>query len=232
MKTFKILGLLLSYPKQELIDNIADIKTVLKQEAFLPKRSMKKVLAFCDYLKGTDLYELQEDYVDLFDRGRAHCLHMFEHIHGESRDRGQAMVNLIESYADRGYYMTEGELPDYLPLFLEFLSSCPAEEAVDFIGDPINVIATIGVRLKKRDSLYYVLFNAIEQLAKVKPDAAVIAEAKAEEIKEQTNDELDEEWAEAEAFDNSVDTDACDMTQYHNQNTHVNPPQTTRGANQ
>ena len=119
MKTFKILGLLLSYPKQDLIDNMADVKAVLKQEDFLPKRSMKNVQAFCDYLTETDLYELQESYVDLFDRGRAHCLHMFEHIHGESRDRGQAMVNLIESYADRGYYMAEGELPDYLPLFLD-----------------------------------------------------------------------------------------------------------------
>jgi nitrate reductase molybdenum cofactor assembly chaperone NarJ/NarW len=233
MKTFKILGLFLSYPKQELIDNMSDIKDVLKQENFLPKRTMKKVLAFCDYLSATDLFELQEDYVDLFDRGRAHCLHMFEHIHGESRDRGQAMVNLVESYAERGYYMQEGELPDYLPLFLEYLSCCPAEEAVELIGDPINVVATIGVRLKKRDSLYSILFEAIEALAKVKPDAAVIAEAKAEEVKEQTLDELDEEWEEAEAFDNSKDCgDACDMTQYHAQNTHVNPPKPSRGANQ
>jgi len=229
MRTFKILGLLLSYPKQDLIDNIDEIQTALQAENLLPKRSMKKVLAFCDYLREGDLYELQENYVDLFDRGRAHCLHMFEHIHGESRDRGQAMVNLVESYAERGYYMAEGELPDYLPLFLEFLSKCPAEEAVEFIGDPINVIATIGVRLKKRDSLYHVLFQALEALAKVKPDAAVIAEAKAEEIKEQTLDELDEEWKEAEAFDNTVDCDTCDMTQYHAQNTHVNPP---RGVNQ
>ena len=230
MKTFKILGLLLSYPKQELVNHLPEIEQVLKSEALLPKRSLKKVLAFCDYMKATDIFELQEDYVDLFDRGRAHCLHMFEHIHGESRDRGQAMVNLVESYAERGYYMQEGELPDYLPLFLEYLSCCPAEEAVDLIGDPINVIATIGVRLKKRDSLYYVLFEAMQALAKVKPDAAVIAEAQAEKLKEQTLEELDEEWQEAEAFDNSKDCNGCDMTQYHAQNTHLNPP--TRGAEQ
>ncbi|MCC3861866.1 nitrate reductase molybdenum cofactor assembly chaperone [Pseudemcibacter aquimaris] len=224
MRTFKIIGLLLSYPKQELIDHLDEVEDVLKAEEFLPKRTMKKVLNFISYMKQTDLYELQEEYVDLFDRGRAHCLHMFEHIHGESRDRGQAMVNLIESYADRGFYMQEGELPDYLPLFLEYLSTCPADEAVDLVGDPINVIATIGIRLKKRDSLYYILFEALEALAKVKPDDAIIAEAKAEEIREQTLDELDEEWQEAEAFDNSKDCGTCDMTSYHANNTHLNQP--------
>lgn len=224
MKTFKILGLLLSYPKQDLIDNLDAAEDILKKENFLPKRSMKKLLNFITYMKQTDLYELQEEYVELFDRGRAHCLHMFEHIHGESRDRGQAMVNLIESYAERGFYMKEGELPDYLPLFLEYLSTLSADEAVSLIGDPINVIATIGIRLKKRDSLYYILFEALENLAKVKPDAAILAEAKAEKLERQTLDELDEEWEEAEAFDNSKDCGACDMTSYHRNNTHLSQP--------
>lgn len=230
MKTFKILALLLSYPKQDLIDNLDSIENALKGEDFLPKRTTKKVLSFINYMKETNLYELQEDYVELFDRGRSHCLHMFEHIHGESRDRGQAMVNLIESYAERGFYMKEGELPDYLPLFLEYLSTLTAEEAIDLIGDPINVIATIGVRLKKRDSLYYILFEAMEALSKVKPDAAIIAQAKAEKIAQQTLDELDEEWEEAEAFDNSKDCGACDMTTYHSNNTHLSQP--PEGANQ
>lgn len=229
MKTFKVLSLLLSYPKQPLIDNLDSLEKVLKSEELLNKKELKKVLAFIEYLKTGDLYELQEDYVETFDRGRAHCLHMFEHIHGESRDRGQAMVNLVESYAERGFYMSEGELPDYLPLFLEYLSVCPVAEAIDFIGDPINVIATIGVRLKKRDSLYYILFEAMQSLAKAKPDEAVIAEAKAEELEKQTLDELDEEWAEAEAFDNSSDCDTCNVTQFPAQNS--NPPQTSRGAN-
>ena len=230
MRTFKILGMLLSYPKPELLDNLDELKVILQSEALLGKRPMKKVLSLIDHLKHSDPYELQEDYVILFDRGRAHCLHLFEHIHGESRDRGQAMVNLIESYAERGFYMTAGELPDYLPLFLEYLSRCPAEEAVDMIGDPINVIATIGVRLKKRDSLYYTLFEAMEALAKVKPDSAVVAEAKAEKIETQTLDELDEEWIEAEAFDNTVDTGPHgDMSKYHAKNTHVS--QTQGGTN-
>ena len=228
MRTFKILGLLLSYPKQPLIDNLGELEAVLKSEALLKRRSLKNILSFTEYLKTTDLYELQESYVELFDRGRAHCLHMFEHIHGESRDRGQAMVNLIESYAEREFYMSEGELPDYLPLFLEYLSVCPIEESIDLIGDPINVVATIGVRLKKRDSLYYTLFEAMEALAKVKPSDAVIAEVKAEKIEIQTLDELDEEWAEAEAFDNSSECTSCDMTTYPDQNN----GQISRGVNQ
>lgn len=229
MKTFKALSLLLSYPKQPLLDNLDSLEDVLKSENLLQKKPLKKVLSFIEYLKAGDLYELQEDYVETFDRGRAHCLHMFEHIHGESRDRGQAMVNLIESYAEHGFYMSEGELPDYLPLFLEYLSVCPVADAIDFLGDPINVIATIGVRLKKRESLYYILFEAMQSLANAKPDEAVLAEAKAEELENQTLDELDEEWAEAEAFDNSSDCGTCDVPTIPTQNT--NPPQVSRGAN-
>lgn len=209
MKTFKIIGLLLSYPKPGLIDNLSVIEKTLSNEAILPKRDLKKIASLVNYMKTSDLYELQEEYVSLFDRGRAHCLHMFEHIHGESRDRGQAMVNLVESYAERGFYMKEGELPDYLPLFLEYLSSCPVEEALDLIGDPINVIATIAIRLKKRQSLYHILFDAIVALSKVKPDAAIMAEVKAAKLQEQTLEELDEEWAEVEAFDNSSDCGTC-----------------------
>lgn len=203
MKTFKIIGMLLSYPKQDLINHLDELESILVNEALLPKRSLKKVGKFLDHLRTTDIYELQEDYVSLFDRGRAHCLHLFEHIHGESRDRGQAMVNLVESYAERGFYMSNGELPDYLPLFLEYLSHCPVKEAVDLVGDPINVIATIGIRLEKRKSPYRILFQALEALAKVKPDEAILKEVRAAELKEQTLDELDEEWEETEAFDNN-----------------------------
>ncbi|MBT6328552.1 MAG: nitrate reductase molybdenum cofactor assembly chaperone [Kordiimonadaceae bacterium] len=231
MRTFKIIGMLLSYPKQPLIDNMAEIEQVLKSEALLPTRAMKKLLKFTEYVKQSDLYELQEEYVELFDRGHAHCLHMFEHIHGEGRDRGQAMVNLIESYAERGFYMAEGELPDYLPLFLEYLSCCPAEEAIDLIGDPINVVATIGVKLKKRDSLYYILFEAMQSLAKVKADSDVIAAATAAELETQSLEELDVEWAEAEAFDNSTECGSSQVLAYPEQNS-AQLSQPSGGANQ
>ncbi|NOZ67362.1 MAG: nitrate reductase molybdenum cofactor assembly chaperone, partial [Alphaproteobacteria bacterium] len=115
MKTFKILGLLLSYPKAEILPHLDDLMAVLAQEKLLPVRQIKKVKAFVDDMKVRDIYETQENYVEIFDRGRAHCLHLFEHIHGESRDRGQAMVDLAEAYGQKGFYVTAGELPDYLP---------------------------------------------------------------------------------------------------------------------
>lgn len=210
MKTFKILGLLLSYPKEDLIRHLDDLMRVMELEKLLPARNLKKIKAFAEELKAGDIYETQENYVELFDRGRAHCLQLFEHIHGESRDRGMAMVNLAEAYGQKGLYVATGELPDYLPLFLEFLSLCPGDEAMDFLGDPINVIATIGVKLKKRGASYAVVFEALEALSKVKPDQAMIALARAEPLETLTNDEIDKDWEEAHAFDNSdIASDDC-----------------------
>lgn len=209
MKTFKILGLLLSYPKEDLIIHLDDLMRVLELEKILPRRNLKKIKAFAEDLKAGDIYDIQETYVELFDRGRAHCLQLFEHIHGESRDRGMAMVNLAEAYGEKGLYVEKGELPDYLPLFMEFLSLCPLDEAMDFLGDPINVIATIGVKLKKRGASYAVIFEAIEALSKVKPDQDMIALAKAEPLESLTNEDIDKDWEEANAFDNS-DVDSAD----------------------
>jgi len=209
MKTFKILGLLLSYPKAEILPHLDDLMAVLAQEKLLPARQVKKVKAFVDDMKVRDIYETQENYVEIFDRGRAHCLHLFEHIHGESRDRGQAMVDLAEAYGQKGFYVTAGELPDYLPLFLEFLSLCPLDEAMDFLGDPITVIAAIGVKLKKRKSPYAVLFEALEVLSRVKPDQDMIAQVQMEPLEEMSLEEIDKDWEEASAFDNS-DVDGSD----------------------
>ncbi len=210
MKTFKILGLLLAYPDKETITHLDDLMHVLALEKLLPNRQLKKIRAFAEELKAGDIYAVQENYVELFDRGRAHCLQLFEHIHGESRDRGQAMVNLAEAYAEKGLYVSAGELPDYLPLFLEYLSLCPADEATELLGDPINVIAAIGVKLKKRKSSYAVVFEALEALSKAKPDAAMIAEASAAPLEDMSLEEIDKEWEEASAFDNSdVAADDC-----------------------
>ncbi len=210
MKTFKILGLLLSYPEEEMIKHLDDLMQVMALEKLLPARQLKKIREFARELKGQDIYALQEDYVELFDRGRAHCLQLFEHIHGESRDRGQAMVNLAEAYGEKGLYVSPGQLPDFLPLFLEFLSLCPADEAMELLGDPINVIATIGVKLKKRKSSYAVVFEALEALSRVKPDQDMIALARSEPLEEMTLEDIDKEWEEANAFDNSdVSSDDC-----------------------
>ncbi|MCF8473433.1 MAG: nitrate reductase molybdenum cofactor assembly chaperone [Emcibacter sp.] len=210
MKTFKILGLLLSYPTDDLMKHMDDLMQVLEREKFLPAKNLKKIKAFVGEFKTRNMYDIQENYVELFDRGRAHCLQLFEHIHGESRDRGQAMVNLAEAYGEKGFFINSGELPDYLPLFLEFLSLCPADEATELLGDPITVIAAIGVKLKKRGSSYAVVFEALEALSKVKPDMDLIARAKLEPIEDMSFSDIDKEWEEAAAFDNKdTGTDDC-----------------------
>ncbi|MCC7260873.1 MAG: nitrate reductase molybdenum cofactor assembly chaperone [Alphaproteobacteria bacterium] len=212
MQTFKILGLLLAYPRQELFDAGEECLAVVREEGLLPAKTLKSLEVFLKGQQSADLMELQEDYVETFDRGRAHCLHLFEHVHGESRDRGQAMVDLAETYAGKGLYVSGNELPDYLPLFLEYLSLCPIEEASGLLGDAVDIIAAIGAKLKKRQSPYAAVFEAIEVLSAVKPDKARVKEALAKVPKNpETLEELDEEWKEAEAFsgDPLADCNSC-----------------------
>jgi nitrate reductase delta subunit len=200
MKTFRILGLLMSYPQPEWLAHLDEIRTLLREEGFLPKKQLRAVQAFIDELQTGDLYSVQETYVSTFDRGRSHCLHLFEHIHGESRDRGQAMVNLSDAYEEKGLFIDEAELPDYIPLFLEFLSLCPVDEAVALLGEPIDIMATIATRLHKRDSSYAALFDALVALSRVKPSQEKIEAVIAQEIEDDSLEALDKEWEEAAAF--------------------------------
>ena len=194
MKTFRVLGLLMSYPKPEWLTHLDEFKSLLLKEQFLPKKHSKAVLAFIDRLAMTDIFDLQEDYVGTFDRGRSHSLHLFEHIHGESRDRGQAMVNLAAAYEEKGLFIDQAELPDYIPLFLEFLSLCPVDEAVDLLGEPIDIMATIAVRLQKRDSSYAALFEALVALSKVKPSQDKIKEVLDQQLEDTSLEAMDKEW--------------------------------------
>jgi len=200
MKTFKVLGLLMSYPKPEWVAHLDECEVLLMQEKFLPKKQLQALLAFTMELKTADLYAVQEEYVATFDRGRSHSLHLFEHIHGESRDRGQAMVNLSDAYEEKGFFIDQAELPDYIPLFLEFLSLCPVDEAVNLLGEPIDIMATIAARLQKRNSSYAVLFDALVALSKVKPSREKIEEVLAQAPEDTSLDALDKEWEEAAAF--------------------------------
>ena len=213
MKTFKILGLLMSYPEPELIAHIHECDEILHQEKLLPKKIHKAISALIESFSQQDIYTLQEGYVETFDRGRSHCLHLFEHVYGESRDRGQAMVDLAETYANKDLFVQEGELPDYLPLFLEYLSLLPFEEANELLGEPIDVIATIGAKLTQRQSIYAPIFNALEALSKVKANSAAVKAALERNEQNDSLEALDEEWKEPEAFDGqtAVDCNSCNM---------------------
>ena len=210
MKTFKLLGLLLTYPEGTVYSASDELLQTLRSEALLPEKFIKKIEIFLTTQKAQDLMAVQEDYVETFDRGRAHCLHLFEHIHGESRDRGQAMVDLSETYAKKGLHIDSGELPDYLPLFMEYLSRCEPQDATELLGEAIDVIAVIGAKLKKRKSPYADIFTSIEVLSAAKADTEKIKTALREAHKDpETLEELDKQWKEAEVFTGDPLTDVA-----------------------
>jgi len=208
MLTFKILSLLLGYPTADLQNDMDALKVALKEEALLPAKLEKPLLDFMDRTARRNLMRVEEDYVELFDRGRTHSLYLFEHIHGESRDRGQAMVDLSDHYISRGITLSAKELPDYLPLFLEFLSQIEAEEAQELLGETVHIIAGVGAKLKAKNSGYAHVFAAIEALSNVKVDDKLRQQAVEEAASEDTSLEaLDKEWEDAPAFDGAEGAD-------------------------
>ena len=200
MKTFKALGVLLSYPEPEWVAHLDEIGALLAQEGLVPNRQLRAVLGMVGDLKTGDLYDAQETYVSTFDRGRSHSLHLFEHIHGESRDRGQAMVNLAAAYEAKGFFIDKAELPDYLPLFLEFLSLCPFEEAVALLAEPVDILAAIAARLHKRHSSYAALFDALVSLSRARPSQEKLRAVIEQAPESDSLEALDREWEEAAAF--------------------------------
>lgn len=202
MKTLKILGLLLTYPEKDLVGALPDLLSVLKEEAWLSSGAVAKIENLAARLTMTDLLDVQEDYVDLFDRTPSLCLHLFEHVHGESRERGQAMVDLAEIYKNKGFEISGGEMPDYLPLFLEYLSTQPVAEAQENLGDIVNILAAVRSRLEKRETPYAGIFTALEEAAAHKPDAKSVERAlKKESGAARTHAELDSAWEDLPAFD-------------------------------
>ena len=210
MKTFKILGLFLTYPVPETVALWPSMLELLEQEKILPKKPLKQLKAWAETNSKKDIYALQEDYVETFDRGRGHCLHLFEHVHGESRERGQAMVDLTSVYAEKDLLIDQAELPDYLPMFLEYCSLCEYSEAQSLLGEVSNIIASIGAKLKQRDNNYYLIFDSLLVLTKAKVDKKIIAAAVAFVDAEDTSlDALDKEWEEAEAFGGDPQVSDC-----------------------
>jgi nitrate reductase delta subunit len=199
MKTLKVLSALLTYPTSDLQAAAAELKQVLFSEAVLPRLHRDGVVALIDDIAKRDLYDAQERYVLLFDRTRALSLHLFEHVHGESRDRGQAMVDLLQLYEEAGYQPTASELPDYLPLFLEFAATRSPVNALELIGQPGHVFAALRERLAKRKSLYEAVFGALVALSKAKLNTAQLEALRAEPDPEPDDlVALDAAWEEEE----------------------------------
>lgn len=191
-KTLKAISLLLHYPDQDLLDHLAELQAITDAEtAMQPGR----LTPLYQHLGQGDLYLFEENYVALFDRGRATSLYLFEHVHGESRDRGQAMVDLLTMYGESGFDLPPGELPDYLPVFLEYLSQLDAAKARQLLMEVTHLVRSIGENLAKRGSHYFLLCSALLEMAGEK--AIDIEFVPMDFSTEQEDyDKLDKVWAE------------------------------------
>jgi nitrate reductase molybdenum cofactor assembly chaperone NarJ/NarW len=172
-RTLKVLSALLTYPTEELQTAVPELAAALSREALIPAAIRRRLDVLLNEIATGDLYDLQERYVLLFDRTRSLSLHLFERVHGESRDRGQAMIDLKALYENGGLAIDTPELPDFVPLFLEFLSTRPAAEAYELLAQAVHILAALAERLRKRRSAYEAAFRALVALAatKPKPDA-------------------------------------------------------------
>lgn len=195
--TLRTLAALLGYPSAELLAHICDLREALDTEAALGLVARRRLDPLLDRLEGSDLLDAQAEYSDLFDSSRKLSLHLFEHVHGESRDRGQAMLDLASQYMDRGLLLEASELPDYIPIFLEYASCLPPDEARETLAQPGHVLAALEQRLRERPSDYAGIFAAALALSGARPDRAAYEELQ----KNAPSDDpslIDEEWEERE----------------------------------
>ncbi len=168
-RTFKALSALLVYPTPELAAAVPEIGAAIAAEGLVGAGEAAALGPLLEDLRALDMYELQARYVDLFDRSRKLSLHLFEHVHGESRDRGQAMVDLAALYRAGGLALAENELPDYLPLFLEYLATRPLGEARALLGEVDHILASLQEALERRGTPYAAVFAALRAVAGASP---------------------------------------------------------------
>jgi len=187
--TYKALSALLAYPSADLVAALPEIAAIVEREPRLARRDKEALQALRAWLGAADLLDAQEDYVALFDRGRTTSLHLFEHVHGDSRERGQAMVDLKEIYARNGFVLSANELPDFLPAVFEYLAQRPEAEAKDMLGDCAHILRAVGEALQDRGSAYGAVLAAA--LAMVGEPGLAAKRPDKPPVKERA---IDEEW--------------------------------------
>jgi nitrate reductase delta subunit len=196
MKELMIISRLLEYPDAALWQHQQEVHDALVESDVLTKEGAQSLCVFVRDLTLKDVLDVQADYSELFDRGRATSLLLFEHVHGESRDRGQAMVDLMAQYERHGLELDSRELPDHLPLYLEYLAQLPREEATGGLQDIAPILALLKARLQQRESHYAVLFDVLLNLASTEVDSDKMAEKIADEARDDTPQALDAVWEE------------------------------------
>ena len=190
-KSLRVLSILLTYPDAGVRAHLPDMREVVSNERSLTEARRVELQALIGCLMRAEALEAEANYVELFDRGRATSLHLFEHVHGESRDRGPAMIDLGQTYAKAGLMLADGELPDYLPVVLEFVSTQPPREARAFLSEMAHILNAIFAALVQRESAYASVLGALLELAGEKVTS----------VTPTVDDPLDKSWLEPAAFD-------------------------------
>jgi nitrate reductase delta subunit len=188
--TLRVLAWLLRYPDADLRAALPELRDALRDERALTVGRLAEIDGLMDRLRAAPGLQSESEYVDLFDRGRRTALHLFEHIHGDSRERGPAMVDLTQTYERAGLLMSPGELPDHLPVVLEFASTQPPAEAREFLRETAHIVRVIFSALLDRQSPYASVLAAVLDLAGERAEKVVPPEEPS----------LDEAWAEPEVF--------------------------------
>lgn len=191
-----IVSRLLEYPDAALWQHQQEMFEALASSETLSKEDAQQLGVFLRDLTAQDPLDAQAYYSELFDRGRATSLLLFEHVHGESRDRGQAMVDLMAQYERHGLALDSRELPDHLPLYLEYLAQLPADEAIAGLQDVAPILGLLSARLRQRESHYAVLFELLLTLANTQVDSQQVAKKIADEARDDTPQALDAVWEE------------------------------------
>lgn len=193
--TLRAFAALLGYPSADLQAHASEVAEAIRSEAALPRADQRRLQPLLDRLGTQDLLDQQSAYSELFDRSRSLSLHLFEHVHGDSRERGQAMIDLGQQYVESGIYLEASELPDFVPVFLEYVSCLPAAEARETLAQPAHVYAALAERLDKRGSDYAAIFHGLVALAGVRPAAEAVAQV--DDNTPAVDAPIDDEWEEA-----------------------------------
>ena len=189
--TLRVLARLLAYPDAEMRGSLHLLPAVLDDEAALSASRRAELKALVQDLLRSDAIEAEARYVETFDRGRATSLHLFEHVHGDSRERGPAMVDLAQTYAAAGLHLAPEELPDHLGVVLEFASTQPPAIAAEFLGEVAHILKAVFSALLKRESPYASVLAAVLELAGETAQAVPFT----------ADEPVDDSWQEPEPFD-------------------------------
>ncbi|MPY25057.1 nitrate reductase molybdenum cofactor assembly chaperone [Shewanella sp. YLB-07] len=218
MLILKVVSRLLDYPTEALFGAADEMISVVEQSDELSAQSRAALVEFIRQLTARELYDAQESYDLLFDRGRALSLLLFEHVHGESRDRGQAMVDLMNVYKSNGFEVDSSQLPDYIPLYLEYLSEKLPVYIQEWLGDICHILTMLSERLIERKCHYNVLLDSLIEVSGVEVDRAEIVDTVSKEVRDDTVEAIDKEWEDKEIrFDDPMVGDCPKSGIHHSQ---------------